>query len=439
MSHMSHQLRDLFTENFPITITPALAKAIVRLVKAYEIRDSNPMAFNTYSLGVYNCVFKTSDRDDFFQLFNCDEKAITTGLMGHDPAAIFGISASEVRKVISNSGAVNDNFKVASDPFNLFMTYLFWKVQTSKLPSSTKYEVNSNLFMYFQYKFFTSLVNYRFPYKADEAVMTAMFEQLTNKFAIKVYGTWRKVMLARTADFLSSSSIHKQTIERYDDDKKIVYLITDVQSRIRNQINLVTAEFMRVKDENDRIGSYSAIGSNNEGEKVIIDNDNCFDLLTANVYNDSLTVGRFLNDRDIRIITGLFNNLNTTNFRSLLVKFSETAVKDAKARQDTKTKELPNGLIHYIGSRALIQAIVQQSLRYCVTKGIDLRNRVAVLKYLKDAYSASRTADPALLSVRDSVETMVLELQASRRESTVSALKLGFILYIVISGFKYLK
>lgn len=45
------------------------------------------------------------------------------------------------------------------------------------------------MLLFLQYKFFTSLVNYRFKYKANEAIMTATYEQLSNKYYIKVYGT----------------------------------------------------------------------------------------------------------------------------------------------------------------------------------------------------------------------------------------------------------
>ena len=53
-------------------------------------------------------------------------------------------------------------------------------------------------------------------------------------------------------------------------------------------------------------------------------------------------------------------------------------------------------------------------------------------------YSASRVLEQDIVNIRNSVDALVLELQKSRRETTVSAIKVAFILYIVVLSLKYL-
>lgn len=436
---MSQQINDLFEEHFPIKMTPNIAKAIIRLVNVYETRDSHPLAFNTYMLGINPCVFKTQDRDDFFAIFNLENEDIVQPLMETtNDSLIFGSVASDIRKKVSELDSVNSSFKVTSDPFNLYISYVLHVLQVSNLSNSLKQEAMFKCVMYLQYKFFTSLVNYRFPFKPDEGIMTAMFEGLTNKFDIKVYGTWKKVMEVRARNLIDRSSIHYKTLTDYRDDKKVIYLISDIQSRTRNQINLITTEYMRTKSENDKIGSYSSTGTDLEGEKVIMDETSVSDTMINNVYGSSLSLSRWIVDNNVRMISGLFANLNTTLLRTALVTFSDISVKQNRSGDSNKIKE-ENGLIIYIGTETLIKNIIQKCFRYCIINKIDMSKPVSILRAIKDAFSSSRISDKDILALRASVAELVLELTTSRREPTLSALRIAFVLYVMTMTFKYLK
>ena len=454
---MSQQIKDAFAVTFPITITPALAQAIIRLVATFELRDQNPLAFNTYSLGIYKCVFTTKDRDDFFNLFNVDEEIAAKSVSNFiKHGAICGINASsldkltkgldkddvfsagDVRKTIHGLSVVDNRFAVISDPFNLFVPYVLYCITNANITDQLKQQALFKLVMFYQYRFFTSLVNHRFPYKPDQATMDAMFENLTNKFDLKQYGTWANVMKARAVNILSANSLHAKTLQTFTEDKDVLYFITDTQTRIRNQINLITAEFMKTKEEKDRISSYSSLGSDEDGEKVLIDNNACFDMLVENVYTDSLSVAKFLDDKAIRLIVSMFSNLNTTNFRSFLVNFSDKAVRDQRGKSADREIE-QDGRLLLVGAKTFITNLIQKSYRYCLQNKVDIRKPVMILKAMKDAFSSSRTSDETILQLRASSEYLVYNLQNSRRDSVLSALRIGFMLYIIILSFKYLK
>ena len=462
---MSHEIKDTLSAFIKIEMTPALANAVIRFVNAYESRGTHPEAFNSPFLGLYPCFFLTKDRDDFFAIFDVDNKEITSHINkhsnGHDTIfgvttrslmdsfrgmldnirrsmVIQGITASDVRRMVNDITSIDSNFKVASDPLNIFVTYLLHITAISTLKDELKRTVLFKLLMLLQYKFFTSLVNHRFKYKPDESVMVAMFESLTNKFDIKQHGTWKKVMEARAEQFVQKDSLHYPTFINYDDDKKILYVITDVQTRIRNQINIVTHEFMLAKERHDKIGTYSHMGTDADGEKVIMSGNSGFDMMIASVYNDSLAVTRFLDDDALMLVSGMFRGLPLPKIRSLLITFSELAVKQAKAGQSQVIKE-ENGIVIFVGSQALIQNIIQKSYRYCIQNKINMRQVASILKAIKDVYSSSRISDAGIIQVRESVNKLVLELQSNRRDATVSSFRIAFVLYIIILSFKYLK
>jgi len=98
----------------------------------------------------------------------------------------------------------------------------------------------------------------------------------------------------------------------------------------------------------------------------------------------------------------------------------------------------PDGPI-YIGARALIAAIIQTSLRYCINNRIPLSNRSQVWVNLKNVYSSSRVSTPEILAVKQSVEYFVDSLNRTKRESTKASLRLAVIMYCVYKSFKYLK
>lgn len=464
MAQATSQVKEAFETNFPITITEELAKSIIRYVEYYETRGTHASAFNTYTLGIHPCVFTKNDAEGYFELFNTDGKSITEYdvknfiLKNTKGNKVFGIdvnkipksdysnivSTTDIRRTVKNLDAINSNFRVMSDPFNLFIPYVLYKLQQADIKLNIKYLAQFKSIMLLQYKFFTSLVNYRFPYKPDEAVMQAMYENLSNKFDLKVYGTWRRVFEIRAEQLLSPNSLHRSVIDGFDVDKDITYFITDLNNRVRSQVNNITSKFHEAKANNDRIEEYGTIGTDKEGEKVVLGTLSAYDAMATNIYNDSLNINKFLDDRYIRLISGsggtnvgLFSNLNHTAFKNFLISFSEYAVMQTKAGKQNLTRKI-NGVELLLGPEILIHTIIQKSYRFCVQSNVDINNKQAILRAVKDVFSSSRIADEGILQIRNSMAKLVIDLQSSRREVVMSALRIAFVVYIILLSFKYL-
>ena len=478
------QIRDLFYEHFPIDPTPALANALIKFVNAYETRGTHPEAFNTPYLGLKPCYFLTKDRDDFFSLFGSTEREVkklitqnstgsskifgiaTSTIIGtiigmiivfyqnwekFNPEywekqknkrkltnTISGITNSDVKKMIKEASSVNDNFKVASDPFNLFSIYAAHCFFASNLPDKLKYVAALKCLMLLEYKFFTSLVNHRFKFRPDEDSMRALFESLSAKFDIKQFGTWKQVLLVRATSFLNKDGIHYKTFTEFNDDMAILYAVTDLQTRIRNQINIFTEEFNRVKETRDRIGDYTLSGTDPDGEKAIVDVSDSYDKMTSNVYHDCMSVPHFIDESIVRMVSKFFTSINAAKLKSTLISFSELATKQARAGKQLELGKYEGEQID-VGAQALITSIIQKTYRYLTITNVNLNSVAEILKGTKDAYSSSRINDEGVTYVRRSIVYLIDNIQDSTREATVTSLRTAFVMYIILLSFKYLK
>lgn len=198
-------------------------------------------------------------------------------------------------------------------------------------------------------------------------------------------------------------------------------------------------EFMRIKESGDLIGSYGNTGVDKEdGEKVMLANESGLDVAISSVYQDTMSVSRLLDDKAIRLTAGLFTALRPDQIRQMMLAFSEYCVKMAKTNSEDKTSVIGDEEL-YLGGHIIVQQIIQQTYRYCRNTGTNIKVPVAVLKTTKDVYSSSRVSDPGIVTVKSSVGNLVLELQASRRETTLSALRVAFIIYIMLLALKYIR
>lgn len=462
---MSKQIKDVFEASLHIKITTQLATNINRYVVSWETRPGNAGAIGSPLLGIEMGVFTAADRNGFFDLFTVDVPEIHRLLLGYcdgkdkvfgismkrDIISLFrsytngilrglstlGLAPSDIRSVISEMESVDANYRVASDPFNLFSTYLMYLIYNSSLPEKQKQDTLIKVILFLQYKFFTSLVSHRFPFKANEAVMQATYELLTNKYEIRKLSSWGQLMYNRAVEFSQKGSIHYNTIKNYDDDKKIIYLITDIQTRLRNSINTFTQAYHKTKEDMDSLGSYSHLGTDLEGDKTMMSVDNNLDLTIATIFNNAMVTTRFLDEQAILLASKLFAGVTVNKFRGLLIAFSEKAVVDAKSGKLDKVTEKDNKVV-YVGARIIIQKIIQASYRHAINTKANLKDKVGLLKLFKDAYASSRISDEGILLVRDSCTNMVTELYSKSLKSAtmIPTYRLAFIMYILLLSFR---
>lgn len=413
---MAVSLKQVLSEDYKIKITPNHVRAVSAHLSSYEIRQGHLEVLNTPLLGMGKMYFHKADENELFDIFDIDK--------------------SHFKQMAHKSTDVNTKFVVSSDPYNIFSVWLVYLVKNSTLPSKAKETMMMSVLKLMIYRFFTGVVNWRLPHGANEEAMRYTIDNLSAKFDIKKpeTNTWKKLIESMCVDVLSSKSVHKKAVDTFMPGQKVLYVITDLQTRIRSKIHKILDPFFKNVEEGNRASSYN-IASEVGGEKVLANTVKSFDSMIENVSNRALNVSKFVDNNAMDLVVKLNNNISKPALRDLLIKFSDIAVEQNRKKKQNLTKGNGSHEV-YIGYRILISNIIQKSYRTAMINKIDMSSKLAILDKTKSTFRSSRISDNDILIIKNSVNAFVDKHANTTRASTLVSLKLAFITYILILSFK---
>jgi hypothetical protein len=416
---MKQSLRQLLYEHFDITVTKVHLARMRQYATEFEIRQSHMEALNSPLLGVSKMYFLPKDNMGLFNVFDID--------------------ASAFKRVAHSAASIDTTRFVTSDIYNLLVIWLAHKARESSLSVKDKEDLQVLLFKMLHYKFFTSIVNHQMPYGTDEETMRYTIDNLNGKFYIKQKETptWFAVIEARSRDVVGESSIHNNTIKTFSPDEKVLYVVTDIQTRLRKQLLTIFDKFR----ENKRLGnkvSSSSIVADIGGEKMIKPIASVLDSVSNTVVSSALNLNEFVDYEMVDVIVALTKNIKADAMNALLVKFSEMATNQQKTGNATLVKGSGDRMV-LVGYRVLVSNILQKTYRACMLdKSVNLGSKVDILNKTKTLYSSSRIGDKDILIVKNSVDYFVNTHSNSQRTSTNASLKIAFIIYIILLSFKHM-
>jgi hypothetical protein len=418
---MARNISLIFSQRHKLVITKEVCIQLQQLCIEFEIKKQHPNALNTNLLGVYPMYFLAEDYNALFNTLGINQNEFI-----------------ETRDRIPSS-SLNKKFNVASDPYNLLT---LWAVHcilnTRDIPDKIIHDTVLALFKLLLYKFFTSLVSNYLRYGADAAAMQATMRGLSNKYDIVVYGTWKNDLTARATDIFKVGGLHLDTLKKFDDDAKILYILSDTQTRIRNKLKAILNEYYKAKKMGNMAKTYNLV-SEIDGEKIVKHMANSFSSLVENTFTQTMSQTAFIHIAGIRLISEMFTNIRQDMFKRLLIKFSETTAMQAQINQldatytDKKTKTE-----YYIGLHLLTKELIQKTYRYAILNNIPIGNKLDFLFRMKDIFSSSRLNDEGILMVKRSTYLFVKETGLTSRDATISSLTIGLILYIIIRSFDFI-
>ena len=385
------------------------------------------MSFNTNTLGVYKGYFSPTDYNILFDIFNIDLDEFRTLVLNTD-------RIHEIKKTLKNS----DN-TVFSDPYNVLSIWLCYCTNKSSLPEKIKYQFKFTLLKLLYYKFFTSNINHMFQYNANQQLMEQTINSLSYKFDIKnpKTPTWKLVIEDKVNELLSLKGLHVNAFKTFTDDKAVIYVITDIATRLKVKLRVIVSEFYKVKEQQKHMKNSKLVGEI-DGEKVLKSLASTFDILIKNVSSDVLNINEFINYDYIQIVCGLTKNISHTLLRNLLTTFSDIAIRQYKAQKQNTIIDKNNVLL-YEGYNALVSHIIQKTYRLCaMNRSVDIKSKISILKKTSDLYRSSRISDPSISAIKNSINKIIDDNMPVKREATLSALKIGFIQYIIILSFKHM-
>ena len=397
-----------------ITITQQRIDEMIRLVILWELRY--PLALNSQGLGIHPIVFTDTDREALFNIFGVDQK--------------------QVKNLIQRCSAINAEFKVINDPLAILSFWLLHLGYTSIPDPKKREEFQLAVAKYLHYRFFTSLVNHSYPYRAVEKYMNAAVSDLSRKFDVVTYGTWKASIEARCYDLISPGSLHSKTIELANNDKNILYVITDIQGRIRDRVKNINIAYYKAREQGDMIGSRSSTIETEDG-KILVQSNKTLDMMIFNLQNEIMVERLFIDNETVRQITTQFIAITPDMLKTALTALVSIADTQRDSNQLDLTK-VNDGVELYVGIRVFLSNFIRKTYRYCMKNGVDVTNKAAVYVKVKNVYSSSRINNDDIQSIKQSVAYFVDLISSSRRETTKSSLRICLILYILIRSFRFI-
>ena len=392
-------VKDVFDQldDGELMINPRWVSRLRSFVYGFATKNNEHTEFfGSPFLGTHRVVFKSEDRQTFFK-------------------DIFDIDEIRLRDELIKTKWINKDFKVSSDAFNLTIVYLMYRVWNSDLAKNMKEEALINLIMLFHYRILTSIMNYYFGYLVKPKVATAAYNKLSLKFDIKRYNSWSDLFRAR-AEFIINprTGIHFDTFTKMDNDKKIVYMVNDMESRLKGVINDYTKVLYEVKDSVDLVETDSGLAVL-DGELNIKD----------------------VQKRETRYKGYIANVLNDKNsfFKQELVTYAAEAIQRTdQDKLEMIIREFPAQYAHDKGEkyREFVDDVTTHLFEYLATNSIrhnDLKN---VFFKIRGAYTSSKSTNALLLKLRNNGDEIVKTMTGIKTEIKITSLRTSLMLYIVL-------
>ncbi len=379
--------------------------AFCRRLHAYQVGFVNKNTehiefFGGHLTGVHTVKFMPADHDRWFnEVLEIDDGPLEDALRELD--------------VIDPQHKI-----VASDTFNLTCAYLAYAIFNAKqISEEQRQQAMIDVFSVLQYKFFTSRLHQHFRYPADKEVAEAAYTQLTARFAIKRLGKWSAVFLSRSEDIISKSSIHYRVITKMDIDDEVIYMLNDIQGRIRDMLKNIYHVFKQVNAQGKRIVSVSSVVEH-DGQAILKDRTRAIPQYIHYLKSVVSDKDSFIREELVAVIEKVMHTMPTRLFRETLEYFSNNY-------QQSSAK-----VIEEVIDGTLVHAFdYLRSHRQVLTYKGDLATLITTMR---GVYMASRSVDPVLLDLREKTEDIAKNATGSRNPSTLAAIRTGVLLYIVL-------
>lgn len=391
-------VKDIFDDLVDdLVITPRWVTSLRKFVYGFATRNSDHTEFfGSPYLGTHRILFKTSDRVTFFR-------------------DIIDVDEVKLKDHLIKTKWINKDFKVSSDAFNLSIVYLMHRVENSALSKSIKNEALINLVMLFHYRILTSIMNHYFSYLVKHSVAVTTYNKLSMKFDIKRYGSWTNLFKARGEFIIDPKlGIHYNTFKNMDNDKGIVYMVNDMESRLKGVVNDYTKVLYTVKDSVDLVETDSGL--------AVVDNE----VIIKDVQKQSTRYKNYIQ-------TVL--NEGTSFYKQEFVKYAAEAIpRTDQDKLEFIIKEFPSQFSHVKGDkyREFIDDIATHLFEYLSDNRIKHSDIKNIFFRLRGAYTSSKSTNSLLFKMRKTGDEIVKSLTGIKTEIKITSLRTSFMLYVVL-------
>jgi hypothetical protein len=382
-----------------IKLDPGFLKHVHQYGQGFVNRNEDHVQFFGSNLtGVYPVRFKTTDRIEWLD-------------------DVLGIDEYVIRKEIINLETIDENWKRGTDVMNLSCLYYTHRVFNSALSPAQKEQGMIDFLLVLQYKFISSLMAHYFPYPPDEKTALATYAALSKKYTLKQEGSWHGVLLQRAKDIIAKTSPHYQTIVRFDDDAAIMYMVTDIQGRLRNMLKKLWVVFDLVRTQEAKIHTVGGMVEL-DGKMIVRDVSRNYPPYRRYLNETIHDKQRFIKQELVDVIASAMHTMSEKMFVDTLIYLCDNAnTKDVETLMD----EVLIHAFEYLSTDTRAQS--------------KFNDIPALITKLRALYMASRSTDPGLLKMRALGEKLVKKAVKTTNASAAASVRTGVMLYIVLRTF----
>jgi hypothetical protein len=389
-------------ENFgaELQITPKWASLVRKYVYNFITRKVGLVDymefFGSPYLGLQKITFTTGDRNQWF-------------------TEIFDVDEEELKENLHACKAVNAEWSVVGDTFNLTIPYLLYRIYHSKLDKDTKHQAMVDVLCMYHYKCLTSIIHNDYPFTARREVVLETYNRLSLKYDIKRYGSWRALIEARAEFILNPrTGIHFEAFTAMTDDKKIVYMVGDIQNRLRRAINDINKVFHEVKTRTNIVKV--------DNSKVNLGDELTIKSVTKEVTQHAMYIDRILAEE-------------TSFFKEELVTYAASVLDNVP--RDKLAFVLQQFPAVYKNPRKpqykdFVDAVTIHLFEYLHTNSIKKTKVYDVLTKMRGAYGAPRSKNDTVKIIRTLGDGIVMEQTGVKTPQTITVLRTALSLYFVL-------
>ncbi len=384
-----------------VKVDANLAKRIVDYLDAFRTKNEEHIHFfGSNSFGLYKVVFGQADRLEWI-------------------LDVLDLEEVDIREDISALPTVKAEWKKYTDVMNLSCVYLIHRFYNSNLPPAKKEEAMVACAMILNIKFLTSFMNAVVLYNTSEETSEKIYDSLSYKYALKKTGTWYNMLMKRSEDMVAPNSIHFKTIKEFIPDEKVLYFISDPQTRIKDLVKNLYDQMIAVKDDELRRLKSSMMVEMEDGITV---RDVSGQFETYNNYIQSVLIDKnaFVKTEIAEVVIGLMGGDIPPNVLSdAIIKFYEYYNKKDKDCQ----KLLELILLHAFDKIQQDKEIQKKA-----------NNIGEFLVYMKSLYVAARSKDD-VVEMRELGDKFIKKRVKSNNKTLIASTRTGLMLYILARTF----
>lgn len=328
---------------------------------------------------------------------------------------------TELQRALHALPSINTDWVVSSDVFNITSMWLIHVIhvigQDKKLSKESRHRGMLAAALIFNYKVLTSKLAHDFKFPADRETAIAVYAALNKKYSLKKHGSWSALLVARAEDMIVERGLHWDTINNFRPDKKVLYMITDSQGRIRDIVKTLWDVLNTIRASDAKIVTTSSMVTI-DGESEMGDLNRKLVSYKTYLHSVAGSESSFIKPELIAVIASAMRTMNPDYFLDTLRHISKGY---AGVNNEKYEKLIDETMIHAFD----FLSREQREKR----KQIDLTN---VVVKLRGQYQAARTTDPDMLNLRSLADEIVAIPLGRRSSSAQAAVRTGVLLYIVL-------